>query len=183
MNTALLVIDVQNDYFTNGKMELDGSLEASINIKVLLENFRKEQMPIIHIQHLAVKEGATFFIPNTFGAEIHENVKPAKNEKVIIKNFPNSFRGTDLDEYLKANSITKLIVVGMMTHMCIDTTVRAAYDLGYECAVVSDCCATKKLKLYANEVSSRDVQNGFLAALNGTFAKVLKTSALIELLK
>ena len=140
MKTALLIVDVQNDYFPNGRKELDDSLNVSLKIKALLEQFRNRSMPIIHVQHISVKAGSTFFLPGTAGVEFHDNVKPKENEKIIIKNYPNSFRDTELNEYLKENNIAKLVIVGMMTHMCIDTTVRAAYDLGYECIVGGDCC-------------------------------------------
>jgi nicotinamidase-related amidase len=183
MNTALLIIDVQNDYFPNGRMELHNSLNASIILKELLNHSRNISMPVIHIQHIAVKPGATFFIPDTAGAEIHENVKPIKGEKVFVKNFPNSFRGTELNNYLKENNISKLVIAGMMTHMCVDTTVRTAFDLGYECIVAADCCATKFLKLNNIEVSAENVQNSFLAALNGIFSKVLTKDEIIKLLK
>lgn len=101
MNTALLIIDVQNDYFEHGKMELNKSFEGACKIKNVLDYFRKNSMPIIHIQHISNREGATFFLPNTFGVEIYEDVKPSKNEKVIIKNYPNSFRDTELNQYLR----------------------------------------------------------------------------------
>ncbi len=183
MKTALLIIDVHNDYFPGGRMELYGSLDASIRIKDLLQHFRKELMPVIHIQHISTRPGSTFFLPGTHGAEIHENLKPSKDEKIITKNFPNSFRDTELNNYLKDNNISKLIITGMMTHMCVDTTVRAAYDLGYECIVVSDCCATKNLRIYETEVMAENVQNSFLAALNGVFSKVMTKDELHNILK
>jgi len=183
MKTALLIIDVQNDYFPNGKMELNNSINASLKIKDLIIHFRNKSIPIIHIQHISIRPGSTFFLPGTFGLEFHENVKPKDHEKIIIKNFPNSFRNTELDDYLKEQNISKLVIVGMMTQMCIDTTVRAAFDLGYECIIAGDCCATKNLKYFNNEISAENVQNSFLAALNGVFSKVLKKDEVIELLK
>jgi nicotinamidase-related amidase len=183
MKTALMIIDVQNDYFPNGKMELNNSINASIKIKDLITFFRNKSMPVIHIQHISIRPGSTFFLPGTSGLEFHDNVKPKEGEKIIIKNFPNSFRNTDLNDYLKEQNISKLIIVGMMTQMCVDTTVRAAFDLGYECIVAGDCCAAKTLKIFNNEVSAENVQNSFLAALNGVFSKVLKKEEVIELLK
>lgn len=183
MKTALLIVDVQNDYFPGGKMELAGSIDAALNIKVLLEQFRKTEKPVVHIQHLSLRPGASFFIPDTNGAEFNDNVKPESGEEIIVKNFPNSFRNTTLDNYLKENEITRLVIAGMMTHMCIDTTVRAAFDLGYECILAGDCCATKDLSIDNIKISAGDVQNSFLAALNGTFAKVVKINDVFELLK
>lgn len=125
MKQALLLIDIQNDYFDDGANPLVGSYRASLKAKCVLEEFRAESLPIIHFQHLSVRSGSTFFVPDTFGAEIHQNVKPLDTEKVITKNFPNSFRETQLLDYLKANEITDLVVCGIMTHMCVDATVRA----------------------------------------------------------
>ncbi len=181
MKTALLIVDVQNDYFPNGKMELYESEKACLKIKELLEDCRDKSIPIIHIQHISVRPGSVFFLPDTSGVEIHNNVKPKAGEKIFIKNFPNSFRNTNLDNYLKENGITKLIITGMMTHICIDTTVRAAFDLGYECIVVGDCCATKSLSFQNNIVSAENMQNAFLAALNGIFAKVIKKEEISDL--
>lgn len=183
MKTALLIVDVQNDYFPGGKMELAGSINAALKIKVLLEQFRKTEMPVVHVQHLSTRPGASFFLPDTNGAEFNDNVKPENGEEIIVKNFPNSFRNTPLDNFLKENGITRLVIAGMMTHMCIDTTVRAAFDLGYECILAGDCCATKELIIDNIKISAGDVQNSFLAALNGTFAKVVKMNDVFELLK
>jgi nicotinamidase-related amidase len=127
---ALIIIDIQNDYFKNGKMELVGSEQATENAKLILEKFRDERLPVIHIQHIARRPGATYFLPGTEGAEIHQDMKPKANEKVIVKHHPNSFRGTELFGYLKVNNITDLIICGMITHMCIDSTTRAAKTSG-----------------------------------------------------
>ncbi|MCD7971625.1 MAG: cysteine hydrolase [Candidatus Azobacteroides sp.] len=169
---ALLIIDIQNDYFKGGANPLVGSLEASLKAKRVLEIFRKESLPVIHIQHLSTRPGATFFIPDTKGAEIHPNVYPTAGEKVIIKSYPNSFRETELLNYLKSNHITELILCGMMTHMCVDGTVRAAKDFGFNCIVISDACATKELKIQNKKVCAEEVQYAFIAALDYFYATV-----------
>ena len=176
MNTALLIIDVQNDYFEDGAMTLVGSYRASENIKLLLKKFRTENQPILHIQHIAPSPSATFFIPNTIGAEIHANVKPLDNEKVIIKHYPNSFRETDLLNHLKSLDITNLVICGMMTHMCIDATTRAAKDLGFNCTLIADGCATKHLEINGTIVTAENVHNSFLAALNYFYSTVTNTN-------
>lgn len=114
-------------------------------------------------------------MPGTKGIEIHENVKPLEGEKVITKHFPNSFRGTDLLEYLHSKEITHLVIVGMMTHMCIDAGTRAAVDLGFECTVIGDACATLNLQINGQEVKAEDVHNAFLAALEFFYAKISTT--------
>lgn len=172
MNKALIIIDIQNDYFENGAAELVGSREASEKAKLVLEKFRNENGLIIHIQHVANRPNATYFLPGAMGTEIHENVTPRSGEKIIVKHFPNSFRGTGLVDYLRSNAITDLVICGMMTHMCVDATTRAAKDYGLNCVVIGDACATKDLELNGSKVSAADVQTGFLSALNYFYATV-----------
>lgn len=131
MKPALLLVDIQQDYFPNGRMEVVGAAEASQAAKRLLHHFREKKLPIVHILHIAARPNATFLLPNTEGINFHENVKPLPGEIVIKKHFPNSFRDTDLQEYLRSKDIQELVLCGMMSHMCIDTTTRAAFDLGY----------------------------------------------------
>ncbi len=177
MSVGLLLIDIQNDYFPGGKMELQGSAEAAQVAGRLLDFFRRRGLPVVHIQHLSTREGATFFIPGTAGAELHDAVKPQPGERVIQKHYPNSFRETDLLEYLQGAGIQQLVVAGMMTHMCVDATVRAATDYGLSCSIVQDGCATRNLKLNGQEVMARDVHIAFLAALNGVYGRVISADA------
>lgn len=175
MSKALLVVDVQNDYFENGAMELVGPLPASENVKLLLEKFRAENLPVIHIHHLGVGPDATFFLPGTEGAEIHVNVQPLEGEKVIMKYYPNSFRDTDLLAHLQGLNINELVITGMMTHMCIDATTRAARDFGFACTVIGDACATRDLEVNGAHVKAADVQTAFLAALALFYANIQTT--------
>lgn len=172
MSTALLVIDIQNDYFPGGAMELVGSGEAGARAAKLIEAFRGKGLPVIHVQHIATRPGASFFVPGTSGVEIHPSVAPREGETIIRKNFPNSFRDTPLLQHLRDNQITRLIVAGMMTHMCIDSTVRAAGDLGFECVLAHDACATRALSFGGTTVPAETVHAAFLAALNGLFARL-----------
>ena len=179
MNTALLIIDVQKDYFEGGTMSLVGTDKASENIKSLLQKFRTAHQPVVYIQHIATRPDATFFVPNTIGAEIHANVKPLDDEKVIIKHYPNSFRETDLLDHLKSLDITNMVICGMMTHMCIDATTRAAKDLGFNCTLIADACATKNLEINGTIVTAENVHNSFLAALNYFYSTVTNTNKYI----
>jgi nicotinamidase-related amidase len=170
------LIDIQNDYFPDGKMELSGSTEAGRHAGEILSFFRENQMPVVHIQHLSTRPGSTFFLPGTPGAEIHECVKPLANETVIVKNYPNSFRETRLGEFLKQQNIDHLIVAGMMTHMCVDATVRAAADYGFACTLIHNACATRALSFENETVPAEHVHASFLAALNGLYAKVINSA-------
>lgn len=178
MSAALLLIDIQNDYFPGGAMELVGAELAAAQAARLLHHFRERSLPVFHVQHVMTRPGATFFLPDTPGVEIHQTVKPAAGESIIVKHFPNSFRETELLASLQAASITDLVVAGMMTHMCVDTTVRAASDLGFKCSLAADACATRDLAYDGETVKAHSVQLAYLAGLNGLFATVKSAEAL-----
>lgn len=181
MKTALLLIDLQNDYFTGGANPLENANNAVLNAKQLLDKFRLNNSEIIHIQHIAQRADAAFFIPGTTGSYIHQIVKPLENEKVIIKHFPNSFRETELLSYLQSKQIKHLVICGMMTHMCVDATTRAAKDLGFTCTLIEDACATKELKLNNYTIKASDVQHSFLAALSYFYASVITTDEFMKI--
>lgn len=100
---------------------------------------------------------------------------------MMVKHFPNSFRDTPLLSHLQTQHIDQLVIAGMMTHMCVDTTVRAAFDLGFTCTLAQDACATRSLTFHGQAVSAQQVQLAYLAALNGLFARVLPTTEICEL--
>ena len=173
MTTALLIVDIQNDYFPGGAMENVGATQAAEQAALLLEAFRRKSLPIVHVQHISIRAGATFFKPNTPGVEIHESVVPRPGEPLFQKHFPSAFRETALLEHLRKEKISGLAIVGMMTHMCIDTTTRAAADLGFACSLAHDACATRSLSFKGVQVAAESVQAAYLAGLNGLFAKVM----------
>jgi nicotinamidase-related amidase len=175
---ALVIIDIQNDYFPGGAMELEGADAAAANASKALARARREGVPVFHVRHVSTRPGATFFIPGTKGAEIHAAVRPQSAERVIEKNFPNSFRGTELERALKDAGVKELVVAGMMTHMCVDASVRQAADLGYKVTLLGDACATRAQTFGGETVAARQVHAAFLAALNGFYAKVVRTDEL-----
>ena len=177
-DTALLVIDIQNDYFPGGAMELEGADAAGAKAGQAIRQFREKKLPVIHVRHLSVRPGSTFFLPGTPGVEIHESVKPLAGEPVVEKNFPNSFRNTGLAALLEKQQIKNLVVAGMMTHMCVDASVRQAADLGYKVTLLGDACATRAQSYGGEKVPARQVHTAFLAALNGFYAKVVNTHEL-----
>jgi nicotinamidase-related amidase len=172
-DTALVIIDIQNDYFPGGAMELEGADTAGARAGQALKSFREKKLPVFHVRHLSVRPGSTFFLPGTRGAEIHASVSPRENEWVIEKNFPNSFRATGLKEALEKQGIRNLVVAGMMTHMCVDASVRHAADLGFKITLLGDACATRAQQIAGETVPARQVHLAFLAALNGFYAKVI----------
>ncbi len=175
MKKALLIIDVQNDYFEGGKSELYNSLNALNKIEKVLSDFRKEDLPVVHVQHINTREGATFFLPKTDGVLIHKNLTPIDGEHLLIKHAPNSFLGTNLLDILKDNNIGELVICGMMSHMCIDTTTRACMDYGIKVTLLEDACATKNLAFNGKTIPAQTVHDVFMASLNGMFANVIRT--------
>ena len=180
MNDCLILVDLQNDYFPGGPMELVGIKAAAANARILLNEFRKSDSLIVHVQHISTRPGATFFVPGTDGANISQMVAPQGNEIVVVKNYPNSFRSTSLSEILKSKTINDLIICGAMSHMCIDATTRAAFDLGFTCVVAHDACATKDLSFKNKTVRASEVHASFMAALSSAYAKVLSTEEVIK---
>lgn len=179
MKTALLLIDLQKDYFPGGRMVLEGCDAAVERAQEVLTFFRNRNWPLVHIHHLSLHPEATFFLPGTAGIEFHDRVRPLPGEKMIEKYFPNSFRDTPLLEYLKNWKITEVVIVGMMTHMCVEATTRAAFDLGFNCTVVQDACATRALSFNQKTVPADHVQAAFLAALGAVYARIVDTQALL----
>lgn len=175
MDTALVIIDIQNDYCRNGKMELEGIDNALENCKSLLEKCRSCNIPVFHVQHISVHEGAFFFLPDTEGCKIHDSVQPNDEETIIVKNYPNSFMKTDLHKKLQQIGVKEIIVCGAMSHMCIDTTVRAAFELGYSINLIHDACATRDLEFQGRVVAAADVHASFMAALQMIFAMLHTT--------
>lgn len=145
------------------------------NIEKVLMMFRQRNLPVIHVQHINNREEATFFMPNTDGVMIHKNLTPLESEFLVIKHTPNSFFETNLLDILKNNNINDLVICGMMSHMCIDTTTRACKDFDIKVTLLHDACATKNLSFNGKIIPAETVHNTFMASLNGTFANVIKT--------
>jgi nicotinamidase-related amidase len=175
MPQALLLIDLQNDYFPGGALPLAGSEAAVAQAARALDRARQDGWPVIHVQHLARRPGAGFFLPDTGGAEIHPRVAPAAGEAVVVKHFPNAFRDTPLTGLLAERGITELVIAGAMSHMCIDATTRAAADAGFTVTLLADACATRDLVFRGRTVAAADVHAAFMAALSGLYARVLDT--------
>jgi nicotinamidase-related amidase len=180
MSTALILIDIQKDYFPGGRMELVGSVEAAGAAARLLAAFRKASWPVFHIQHIAAQPAATFFVPGTVGLDIHPSVTPLPDEPVITKHYPNSFRETSLLESLRQAEVKSILFCGMMTSMCVDATVRAAFDLEFTCTIAHDACAAPDLAFHGETIPAHQVHGSFLAALGAVYAKIRTSDAILE---
>jgi nicotinamidase-related amidase len=182
MKTALILIDIQNDYFPGGKGELENPIPAARQAFKLLDFFRRQKWPTVHIQHVATRPGATTFLPDTEGVKIHASVAPLAGETIIIKHFPNSFRETNLQEYLNGLGVDRLVLCGMMTHMCVEAGTRAAVDFGFPVLLAADACATRALTYDDVKVPAEHVHAAALAALK-SYAQVLNTEEVLEKVK
>lgn len=176
MARGLLMIDIQNDDFPDGAMELVGMDAAAANAAALLMRFRDTGEPVFHVQHLASRSDAGFFLPGTAGAEINASVAPASSESVTRKHFANAFRETQLEDSLRHAAIDELIICGAMNHMCIDATTRAAFDAGFGCAVATDACATRDLVYGDHTVSADKVHHALMAALGSVYATIIESA-------
>jgi len=180
MSVGLLLIDIQNDYFPGGKMELVGMDFAAQNAANILQLFRHRKLPVFHMKHISTRPNASFFLPGTIGVNIHESVAPLGGEPIIEKQFPNSFRGTPLFDHLTREGIINIVICGAMSHMCIDATTRAAFDFGFSCTVIEDGCATRDLQFKGEIIKADKVHAAFMSALSVPYAKVLGASDFIK---
>ncbi|MTI11734.1 cysteine hydrolase family protein [Sansalvadorimonas verongulae] len=176
MTQALLLIDIQNDYFADGKWSLHNMEASAGKAAQVLQHARENGQLVVHVRHENIDEGAPFFVPETKGAEIHSSVAPLEGEPVVLKNQVNSFLQTNLKELLDENGIETLTIVGSMSHMCVDAVVRAASDFGYKVTVVEDACATHDIEFAGRTVSAPDAHAAFMFALSFAYAEV-KTTA------
>ncbi|ROV60598.1 cysteine hydrolase [Vibrio ponticus] len=172
---ALIIIDIQNDYFEGGAMTLFEPSKAALNAQKLLTHFRQTEQPIIHIQHLAASPELGFMLEGTEGQKIHPIVAPKDGETVIIKHYPNAFAATNLAQVLNEQGITDVVLAGMMTHMCVSSTARATIEYGLKATIAHDACATCALPLFDQVIPAEVVHQTALAEV-ANIAQILSVS-------
>jgi nicotinamidase-related amidase len=172
---ALIVVDIQNDYFPHGKWPLVGVEAAADNAARLIQAFRDAGDAVVHIRHEFICDVAPFFTPGSEGAYLHPKVINRADEPVVLKHFVNSFRETELQSILDQQGIENLVIVGNMSHMCVDGITRAAADLGYTVTVIHDACATRDLEFNGLTVPAVHVHAAFMSALGFAYASVVST--------
>jgi nicotinamidase-related amidase len=169
--STLIMIDCQNTY-TRGPLELDGVQAALDQAEELLDRARSAGIPIIHIQHDA-GPGSPYDVREEIGA-IVDRVAPRAGEPTIVKNYPNSFTGTELDTVLKQGPERPLLLAGFMTHMCVNSTARGAFSLGYAPTVVAGATATRDLPgVDGRVVEAAALQAASLASIADLFGVVV----------
>lgn len=145
MVKALLVIDVQNDYFPGGKFTLWNSDATLRNIEGAIATAKAAGIPVIHMQHVVDPSAgpAPFFALGSAGADIHARIMAAAPEgPVVVKTRADSFIGTNLEEVLSGLGVTELLVCGMMTHNCVAHTAMSKAAEKYKVCILPDCCTT-----------------------------------------
>lgn len=180
-NAALVIIDVQKA-FNHEKWGKRNNLEAEQNIESLLKLCRKKKYPVIHIQHLSDNVHSIMH-PSHEGSEFKDIVKPIEGEVVIQKKVNSAFIGTNLEEYLRANDIEKVVIVGLTTPHCVSTTTRMSGNLGFDTYLISDATAAFGMK-GPNDIyySAEEIHAISLATLHEEFATVLTTKEMMGIM-
>ncbi|KAI9358463.1 Isochorismatase-like protein [Pilaira anomala] len=172
---ALIVVDVQNDYFPDGKLPTWRPVETAEHIATLIKKFRDDGKEVIYVQHIIKDpEAFPFLVKGTHGAEINDIVKPLPTDKIVTKEENSSFVRTELKEYLLSKGITNLVVVGMMIHNCVNATVYSAVEEGFPSIVVDECVNTMDQPLYGEVVKAEDIKRAFLTGIQFGFSVVYK---------
>lgn len=161
---GLIVVDLQNEYLPTGKLPLSGIEAAAANAARVIADARNKGVPVFHVRHESANGDAPIFVPGSNGVQIQPGVAPVGDEPVIVKRHINSFRETDLKERLDARGVEEVVVVGAMSHMCVDAVVRAAADMGYPVTVLHDACATLDLAFGGVTVPAAHVHAAMMAA-------------------
>src|SRR6476620_8884527 len=163
MARALVIVDIQNDYFPGGRCELVGPEQAAERASAVLAGFRERGEPVFHVQHLWEGDDAQYLSPGTPGVELHESVRPAAGESVTQKAYPNSCRETDPGAELRGAGATDRVIAGMTTSVCGGATGRGAADLGFGWTVVHDACATLDPEFAGQPIPAARVHGALLA--------------------
>ncbi len=170
---AVIVVDIQNDYFPGGKYTLENIEQVAEKAAGVIEAARGKGDRVIHVQHVFADPGAPFFVADTEGVEINPVVAPRNGEELVVKNHPNPFLKTDLKARLDDAGIEEVVIVGAMSHMCIDATARAASDFGYRTSVVQDACATRDLEYGGVTIPAAQVHAAMMSSLGFAYASII----------
>lgn len=174
MKQALLVIDVQNEYFT-GKLPISYPPGSFQKILAAMDAATDTGVAVIVIQHTNVAPGAATFRKGTPGWELHNEIKKRSCDLLLEKNLPGSFTGTGLPDWLRDHGIGSLTIAGYMTQMCCDTTARQAFHLGYPVIFLADATGTLSVSNDAGSIRDEDLHRAILVTQQMRFSRVMKT--------
>jgi nicotinamidase-related amidase len=179
MNRALLVIDVQNEFFS-GKFPVTFPPQSLDKILSLMDGARAETVPIVVVQHTPVSKDAQTFIKGTKEWDLHDEVAKRPFDLLLQKPLPGSFTHTNLEAWLKERSIDTIAICGYMTQMCCDTTARQAAHLGFSVEFLSDATGTLQISNYAGTTTAEHLHNAILVTQAMRFSKVLTAGQWID---
>lgn len=180
---ALIIVDVQNDYFPDGNLPTCSPIETAQACAQLIKKFRQEGKEVIFVKHIikdSQEKDYPFLIKNTHGSEIHDIVKPLPTEKIVVKQEVSSFVGTDLKQHLLSKGVKKLVVVGMMIHNCVNATVYSGVAEGFPCIVVDEAVNTMDQPYDGEIVKAQDIKKAFLAGIQFGFCPVYKLNDVLS---
>lgn len=183
MKRALIVVDVQNEYFEGGALPITYPPQSFVQIKKAIVEAQQAGIYVVFVQHTSLKEEGGTFVRGSHLWELHDEVKALTPHLLIEKNHASSFVGTDLNYRLRAFGIDTLTIVGYMTQNCCDATARDASQLGFHVEFISDANGTLAFKNSAGEVSAEELHRAFLVAQSFGFSHVLTLNEWIPLLK
>lgn len=181
MKRALLVIDVQNEYFT-GKLPVSYPPGSLPKILSAMDAARAAGVPVVVIQHAAPQPDSTVFRKGSREWELHPDVAARPRDVLIPKSLPGSFTGTELEAWLRARGVDAVTIAGYMTQMCCDTTARQAMHLGFGVEFLSDATGTLAFENEVGKVTAEELHRAILVTQQLRFSRVLTTSAWIAVL-
>ncbi len=176
-HATVIIIDAQKEY-EDGGLALPDMVPKTAKIAALLGRARAVDSPVIHVRHLGQPGG--LFDPLGDGSAFVDEAAPRPGEIIVEKQLPNAFAGTGLQAQIRHLGRDELIFAGFMTHMCISSSVRAAFDLGYDCTVIAAATGTRPLPKAGNSdavLSAETVHDAALAGLADRFAIVARDLA------
>lgn len=176
-DAALVVIGLQRDYFSGGRFELPGIERTVVNASALLLVCRSFGIPVVHVRHVEKDPAVGFLMEGSAGAEIDPRVAPSGNDLLITKNWPNAFRDTKFQAILDILRPQELVFCGAMSNLCVDATVKAAFDLDYKCTIVEDACAASDLEFNGTHIPAAQVHAVFMAALASAYGAITDLKA------
>jgi len=172
MKRALLVIDVQNEYFT-GKVKVSHPPGSLDNILNMMDSAIANGIPVVVVQHTAPQKDSPLFRKGTEAWELHPEIASRKYHHLIEKNLPGSFTGTDLESWLRENRVDTVVICGYMTQMCCDTTARQAFHLGFAVEFIADGTGTLQISNSAGRVTDEELHRAILVTQAMRFSKVM----------
>ena len=181
-DAALIIIDVQ-EAFDEPRWGRRNNPDAEANVARLLDAWREAEQPVFHVRHLNHTPGSSFH-PDAPGSRIKAIVRPLEGEPVIEKTVNSAFIGTELEERLRRGGVTSVVITGLTTNHCVETTARMAGNLGFDTYFVSDATATfDRVGPDGVRHAAEDIQAMTLSNLNGEFATIVTTDEALRLVQ